>query len=176
MRWVVIAVAALLVGLLSYGVASQGTDGTIDTALSQGKRVPAPEEALPKLGASGTGTVEDYRGKVVLVNFWASWCEPCTDELPLLQKTQKTLEANNATVLGINTRDASEDALGFVDKFGLTFPSLRDGSGDFAQLWGLTGYPESFLLDKDGRVAAAIHGPLTQDWIDEHVTPLATKA
>jgi cytochrome c biogenesis protein CcmG/thiol:disulfide interchange protein DsbE len=176
MRWLVIAVAALLVGLLTYGVASQGTDSTIDSALAQGKRVPAPERQLPRLGSAEQGSISDYKGKVVLVNFWASWCPPCTKELPLLEKTQAKMSAAGGTVLGINTRDASEDANGFVRKYHLTFPSLRDGSGDFAEKWGLTGYPESFLLDKDGRVAAARRGPIDQAWVDEHVVPLLKQA
>jgi cytochrome c biogenesis protein CcmG, thiol:disulfide interchange protein DsbE len=172
MRWLVIAVAALLVGLLAYGVASQGTDETIDSALSQGKRVAAPSGSLPELGSSTKASVQDYKGKVVLVNFWASWCPPCTKELPLLEKTQSSMSTAGGTVLGINTRDATEDAQGFVSKFDLTFPSLRDGSGDFADKWGLTGYPESFLLDKDGRVAAARRGPIDQAWVDANVKPL----
>jgi cytochrome c biogenesis protein CcmG/thiol:disulfide interchange protein DsbE len=173
MRWLVIAVAALLVGLLAYGVASQGTDQTIDSALAQGKRVPAPDRQLPRLGtAHATGSVADYRGKVVLVNFWASWCHPCTQELPLLERTQAKMQAAGATVLGINTRDNTDDAQGFVKRFHLTFPSLRDGSGDFAEKWGLTGYPESFLLDKQGRVAAARRGPIDQQWVDANVLPL----
>ena len=175
MRWLVIAVAALLVGLLTYGVASQGTDQTIDSALAEGKRVPAPDRELPRLGSTKQGSVADYKGKVVLVNFWASWCPPCTKELPLLEKTQAKMAAAGGTVLGINTRDATEDAQGFVRKYKLTFPSLRDGSGDFAEKWGLTGYPESFLLDQDGRVAAARRGPIDQAWVDEHVLPLLQK-
>ena len=176
MRWVVIGVAALLVGLLAYGVAAQSTDKTLDAAVQQGKRPPAPDAPLPVLGTDRTGSVEDYRGKVVLVNFWASWCPPCTDELPLLQRAQKALEKRGATVLGINTRDATEDALGFVRRYDLTFPSLRDGSGDFAEKWGLVAYPESFVIDRDGRVAALLRGPLTQEWIDEQVMPLVRDA
>src|SRR3954467_10728446 len=133
MRWLVVVVAALLVGLLAYGVASQGTDTTIDSALQEGKRVPAPEASLPVLGSRRDGSVKDYEGKVVLVNFWASWCPPCTKELPLLERTQKQMTAFGGTVLGINPRDATEDALGFVSRYKLTFPSLRDGSGDFAE-------------------------------------------
>jgi cytochrome c biogenesis protein CcmG/thiol:disulfide interchange protein DsbE len=176
MRWVVIGMAALLVGLLAYGVASQGSDTALDAAVAEGKRPPAPDASLPRLGEESTGTVDDYRGKVVLVNFWASWCPPCTDELPLLQRTQQTMNGHGATVLGINTRDAREKALAFVDRYELTFPSLRDGSGDFAEKWGLTGYPESFLLDAEGRVVALKRGPLTQGWIDEHVTPLLERS
>ena len=176
MRWVVIGVAALLVGLLSYGVASQGTDTSIDAAIQQGERPPAPEEPLPVLGSGETASVEDYRGKIVLVNFWASWCEPCTDELPLLQKTQAALERGGGTVLGVNSRDTTEDALAFVRRYDLTFPSLRDGSGDFAELWGLTGQPESFVIDRQGRVAAFLRGPLDQEWIDEQVMPLLQRS
>jgi DsbE subfamily thiol:disulfide oxidoreductase len=176
MRWVVIGIAALLVGLLSYGVASQGTDTSIDAAIQQGKRPPAPEDPLPVLGSDQRASVEDYRGKVVLVNFWASWCKPCTDELPLLQEAQRVLERRGATVLGVNSRDATEDALQFVRRYDLTFPSLRDGSGDFAELWGLTGLPESFVIDREGRVAAFLRGPLNQEWIDEQVMPLLEDA
>ena len=91
MRWLVIGIAALLVGLLAYGVAGQGTDTTIDAALQKGEKVEAPEKDLPRLGEAGKGRLSDYKGKVVLVNFWASWCPPCTEELPLLEKTQQQM-------------------------------------------------------------------------------------
>ena len=118
--------------------------------------VAKPKLHHPTLPKNKLGfTRRDYEGKVVLVNFWASWCPPCTSELPLLEKTQKEMAKAGGTVLGINTRDASEDALGFVNRYDLTFPSLRDGEGSYAENWGLTGYPESFLLDEEGRVTAA---------------------
>jgi len=172
MRWVAIGVASLIVGLLAYGVASQGTDTSIDEALAKGRRATAPVQALPRLGADGTGSVDAYKGKVVLVNFWASWCPPCTEELPLLQRTHRAISKRGGLVLGVNTRDSSEDALEFVERFGLTFPSLRDGSGDYAEEWGLTAYPESFVLDRDGKIVAARRGPVDQGWIDEHVVSL----
>ena len=136
------------------------------------RRASAPQEVLPRLGAPGKASPASYKGKVVLLNFWASWCPPCTQELPLLEKTQKRIEPHGGLVLGVNTRDASEDAMAFVDRFKLTFPSLRDGSGDYAERWGLTGYPESFVLDREGKVAAARRGPVDQAWIDAHVMPL----
>jgi cytochrome c biogenesis protein CcmG/thiol:disulfide interchange protein DsbE len=172
MRWVAVGVAALLVGLLAYGVASQGTDTSIDKRLAAGQRAEAPGAMLPRLGAAGEGSLAQYKGKVVLLNFWASWCPPCTKELPLLERTQQRISKQGGLVLGINTRDASEDAMQFVDRFKLTFPSLRDGSGDYAERWGLTGYPESFVLDRDGRIASARRGPVDQEWIDVHVVPL----
>src|SRR5688500_14680515 len=144
MRWIAIGVAALIVGLLVYGVTSQGTSTTIDQALSEGRRVAAPDASLPRLGEPGSGRLDDLRGKVVLVNFWASWCDPCVEELPMLERTHKRIAAKDGLVLGINTRDASEDAMGFVKRLGLTFPSLRDGPGVFAEEWGLTGDPATF--------------------------------
>jgi cytochrome c biogenesis protein CcmG, thiol:disulfide interchange protein DsbE len=173
--WAVILAAALLVGLLAYGVASRRADTSIDEAIAAGERVEAPTARLPVLGRGGEGSLADYRGKVVVLNFWASWCKPCTEELPLLERTQKKMTRAGGTVVGINTRDATEDALGFVSRYRLTFPSLRDGSGDVAETWGLTGYPESFLLDERGRITAARRGPIDQQWVDANVTPLLEK-
>lgn len=170
MRWVVIAVAALLVGLLTYGVASEGTDTTLESKLANGEHPIAPDAKLATLGTDQTGQLKNFRGKLVLVNFWASWCEPCTDELPDLQKVQDAM-GDKGTVVGINSRDASEDAQTFVDDNRLTYPSLRDGSGDFADTWGVNQMPESFLLDAQGRIVAAIHGPLNDAWVAEHITP-----
>ena len=172
MRWVVVGVAALLVGLLAYGVVSENSRTSDASGVRTGKAPPEAKTELPALGRRANGSVRDYRGKVVLVNFWASWCPPCTHELPLLQKAQHAIQGDGGTVLGINSRDNSEDALKWVRGKGLTYPSLRDGSGDFSDGWGVHQLPESYLLDKDGRVKAFLKGTLTQQWIDEHVLPL----
>ena len=89
--WAVILASALLVGLLAYGVASRGQDTSIDDAIAEGKRIDAPTERLPVLGKGGERSLADYKGKVVVLNFWASWCKPCTEELPLLEKTHKAI-------------------------------------------------------------------------------------
>src|SRR5688572_11421106 len=104
MRWIAIGAAALLVGLLVYGVAAQGTSTTIDQALVEGRRVAAPDASLTRLGAGGPGRLEDHRGKVVLVNFWASWCDRCVEELPLLQRAHEKIGGRGGMVLGVNTR------------------------------------------------------------------------
>ena len=77
--WAVILAAALLVGLLAYGVASKRADRSIDAAISKGQRVDAPVRQLPVLGGQGDSSLADYKGKVVVLNFWASWCKPCTE-------------------------------------------------------------------------------------------------
>jgi cytochrome c biogenesis protein CcmG/thiol:disulfide interchange protein DsbE len=108
----------------------------------------------------------------VLMNFWASWCGPCVKELPLLERAQEQFQGRKATVLGINIQDAPEDALAFVNRFKLSYPSLRDVDRKFARRYGTNGYPETFVVDRDGRVVALHRGPVDQNWIDLHVEPL----
>ena len=171
--WPVTVAAALLVGLLAYGLTTTGTDTTLDSAMVAGERVAPPtESSLPVLGGSGTGSLADYKGKVVLVNIWASWCDPCRDELPLIQKAHETMVARGGTVVGIDVKENSGAALEAVGEFGLTFPNLRDRDGSYVREWGQTGYPENFVLDRQGRVAAVRRLPVTQEWLDETLPPL----
>jgi cytochrome c biogenesis protein CcmG/thiol:disulfide interchange protein DsbE len=171
--WPVTVAAALLVGLLAYGLTTTGTDTTLDSAMARGERVDPPTSAtLPKLGGDGSGSLADYRGKVVLVNVWASWCAPCRDELPLIEKAHKRLSAHGGTVLGIDVKENSGAALKAVDEFGLTFPNLRDRDGSFVRHWGQTGYPENYVIDRQGKVAAVRRMPVTRKWLDETLEPL----
>jgi len=172
MYWPIVVAAAALVGLLTYGVASKGTDTSLDQALSDGKKVEAPAARLPVLGRSGRASLADYRGKVVVMNFWASWCPPCVKELPLLERTQRSLQNRGATVLGVNIQDTTEDALGYVRRFDLTYPSLRDVDRNFARKFGTNAYPETFVLDRDGRITALRRGPVDPAWLKANVEPL----
>jgi cytochrome c biogenesis protein CcmG, thiol:disulfide interchange protein DsbE len=170
--WPVTLAAAALVALLTYGVASNGPDTSIDERLAAGKRVEAPVRDLPKLGAEGTGSLADHRGKVVVLNVWASWCPPCVSEMPLLQTTHDQIAPWGGVVLGIDTQDAQEDALKFLRDKQIEFPSLRDRDREYGRSLGVSGYPETFLIDRKGRIAAVRRGPVTQAWLDEHLEPL----
>ncbi len=170
--WAVMFAAALLVGLLAYGVASKRADRSIDAAIAKGERVDAPVRTLPVLGAKGESSLADYKGKVVVLNFWASWCRPCTEELPLLEKTQRSLAGKDATVLGANYQDLTGSALKFVRRFRLTYPSLRDRDGQFADRYGSRAFPETFVIDRRGRIAAQRRGPVDQAWLDRTLPPL----
>jgi cytochrome c biogenesis protein CcmG, thiol:disulfide interchange protein DsbE len=171
--WPVTIAAALLVGLLAYGLTTTGTDTTLDSAMARGERVEPPTEGkLPVLGGKGSGSLADYKGKVVLVNVWAAWCDPCRDELPLIQKAHKMMSARGGTVLGIDVKENSGAALDAVEEFGLTFPNLRDRDGSYVREWGQTGYPENFVIDRQGKVAAVRRMPVTQEWLDETLPPL----
>jgi cytochrome c biogenesis protein CcmG, thiol:disulfide interchange protein DsbE len=162
---VVIAVIAVI-GLLGFGLLSKG-----EASLSVGD--PAPDKELSRLGAPGTGEIADYQGKWVLVNFWASWCEPCKAEAPALESFQKAHAGHGFTVLGINLDDTTDDALAFIRNYGLTYPQLREGDGaDRRDAFGMTGFPESFLIDPRGQVALIWRGPVDERFLNEQVAPL----
>jgi cytochrome c biogenesis protein CcmG, thiol:disulfide interchange protein DsbE len=170
--WAVIVAAALLVGLLAYGVASRRADTSIDDAIAAGERVDAPTAKLPVLGTDRSGSLADYKGKVVVLNFWASWCRPCVEELPLLERTHRTIAPRDGTVLGANYQDVSDSALQFVRRFKLSFPSLRDRDGEYADRYGSRAFPETFVIDRRGRIAAQRRGPVDQAWLDRTLAPL----
>jgi cytochrome c biogenesis protein CcmG, thiol:disulfide interchange protein DsbE len=155
-----------VIGLLGYGLLSKGGD-TVAVGDS------APDKELSVLGGSGTGEIADYRGKWVLVNFWASWCEPCRSEAPALESFQTEHSPQGFTVLGINLDDSTDDAIAFVRRYGLTYPQLRDGDGsDRRDAYGMTGFPESFLVDPQGNLALIRRGPVNEQYLTEQVAPL----
>jgi cytochrome c biogenesis protein CcmG/thiol:disulfide interchange protein DsbE len=154
-----------VIGLLGYGLLNKGAE-----ALELGETVPA--STLPTLDGEGSGSIADYRGRWVLVNVWASWCTPCRDESPALERFYRAHRDRRFTILGVASNDLSDDALSFVRRYGITYPQLRDGSGDFSQEeLGTTGVPESFLVGPDGRLVLHRLGPVTEDYLDSNVVP-----
>ena len=156
-------IAALLAGaivaLLFIGLFKPDQEFVLDRAIAENKAPFAPDVTLPVLVAgNGVGPVgapvslTSLRGKVVVVNLWASWCPPCRSEAPILERLAAKYEAKGVIVLGVNVRDVSGDALAFVDEFKLTFPSLRDGGDDTEQIFEATGLPETFIIDPDGKM------------------------
>jgi cytochrome c biogenesis protein CcmG, thiol:disulfide interchange protein DsbE len=160
-----LAVLAVL-GLLTFGVLSKGSSG-----LAVGDA--APTGALPQLEGEGSGSLADYRGRWVLVNFWASWCIPCRQEAPALESFQRAHAGEDFTVLGIDTRDLSEDGRKFVREYGLTYPQLRDGDGKRSHDFGTSGVPESFLIDPRGKVRLIPpKGPVVEEYLRDYVAPM----
>jgi cytochrome c biogenesis protein CcmG, thiol:disulfide interchange protein DsbE len=172
--------AAALVGLLVYGVVHGGQDTTLDDAVKDGKRPDAPGLNIrrPLLGDDGQRrSLADYRGQVVVLNFWASWCEPCRAEAPILQKTQAKLTAAHAgTVLGATYNDAAADSTAFEREFKVSYPSLRDVGTDLADEYGTRALPETFVLDRDGKVVAISRGQVTQKFLDHAISQAQAKA
>ena len=121
--------------------------------------------ALPQLGGSGRASLVSFKGEIVVLNFWASWCEPCRAEAPLLERTQRGLEGRGGTVLGVSYLDASPDSVAFVRHYHLSYPQLRDGDGSFARSYGTNQLPETFVIDRAGRVVAISRGEVSADFI-----------
>jgi cytochrome c biogenesis protein CcmG/thiol:disulfide interchange protein DsbE len=162
---------ACVVGLLIYGVSARSANRTLDERVARGERPIAPQASrrLPVLGASGRASLASFKGDVVVLNFWASWCEPCQTEAPLLERAQSSLERHSATVLGVTYLDASPDAQSFARRFGLTYPSLRDTEGTFAHAYGTDQLPESFVIDRLGRIVAISRGEIGQAFLNRAI-------
>jgi cytochrome c biogenesis protein CcmG/thiol:disulfide interchange protein DsbE len=171
-----IAVVALgvvaLIGLLIYGVKATGPGRTLDDAIARGERPAAPAVALPELEGGSTAALADYRGRVVVLNYWASWCTPCRQESPLLERWHKRISARGGTVLGVDSLDVTADARAFIRRFRLTYPMLRDRDGDTQKRFGVTGYPETLVVDRRGRIAALQRGPVDDAFLRRTVLPL----
>jgi cytochrome c biogenesis protein CcmG/thiol:disulfide interchange protein DsbE len=161
-----------LVALLGYGLVSKSTDTSIDTALANGQRPAAPATTLARLGGGGDVALSSYRGKVVVLNFWASWCGPCRGEAPVLERWHRKLNAQGGTVVGVDVLDVSGDAQKFIREFGLTYPQLRDGDGSHLKRFDVVGYPETVVLDRRGHIAATVRGPVSERFFTEKVAPL----
>jgi cytochrome c biogenesis protein CcmG, thiol:disulfide interchange protein DsbE len=145
------AVAGLLV-LLVWKVVQQETGGATNE--------PAPGFELPALTGDATVSLADLRGKAVVVNFWASWCKPCKEESPYLEELWRDRRGDGLVLVGVNEEDVSKDARRFARRNGLTYPLVRDKSGDLRDDYKLRGYPETFVIDRRGDVVEHVAGPV----------------
>ena len=109
---------------------------------------------------------------MVVLNFWASWCEPCKAESPLLERWHRRMSARNGTVLGVDMLDVTEDAQDFIDEYGLTYPMLKDRDGHGIETFGVVQYPETFVIDPEGQITAVRRGPVDERFMRAEVEPL----
>jgi cytochrome c biogenesis protein CcmG, thiol:disulfide interchange protein DsbE len=154
-----------VVGLLAYGLLSKGT-----TKVAVGD--PVPDKVLPALPGPGSGSIGQHRGEWVLVNLWASWCLPCREEAPVLERFYRRARKQGATVLGINVQDNRDDAVAFLREHPTTYPQLRSVGSERSEAFGSTGVPENFLVDPRGRVALVWPAPVDDTILRERFTPL----
>jgi len=163
--------AVAFVALLAYGLTTKATNSTIDDALSRGESVPAPGftlsslaegrdagDAWAKAASDGDVSLSELRGTPLVLNFWASWCDPCRAEAKVLEKAWKQQSGGDVLFLGLDAQDAREDARDFISQFGLTFPHVRDPGNDTQRAWGVTGLPETYFIAADGSVVGHVIG------------------
>jgi cytochrome c biogenesis protein CcmG/thiol:disulfide interchange protein DsbE len=102
-----------------------------------------------------------YRGRVVFLNFWASWCHPCRKEAPQLDRFARSLRRGEAALIGVDINDGRQPALRFVRRFGISYPIVADPGRTIAGRYDIIGIPTTFVIDWDGRIAAQLLGPQT---------------
>ena len=159
---VAVGVVAALLGLLGWKVV-QGDANAVTDSLARGELVSAPDFTLSNLDGKGTLTLSSLRGKPVVLNFWASWCNPCKEETPLLERGWKRWRGKGVVFVGLDAKDFRGDARAFVRRFGVTYPTVYDGKGSMVGRYGVTGFPETFFIDANGRVVYRIAGPVVDD-------------
>jgi cytochrome c biogenesis protein CcmG/thiol:disulfide interchange protein DsbE len=134
----------------------------------------APSFGLDTIRGSHVNFPADFKGKPVFVNFWASWCGPCNDEAPVLADAYRRWQGSGIRFLGVDESDSVEWARQFEDWYGITYDSAFDPTGKQYRAWGLTGYPETFLVNADGKILekkiGAFYDPQT---IDQYLALLA---
>jgi cytochrome c biogenesis protein CcmG, thiol:disulfide interchange protein DsbE len=121
----------------------------------------APGFTLRRLDGNGEVSLASYRGRAVVLNFWASWCVPCKSEAAVLERDWQRYRRKGVVFLGVDDKDFASDARRFVAAHGLTFTMLQDGSGDVTGSYGISQVPETYVLNREGRVVAHLAGPLT---------------
>ncbi len=118
----------------------------------------APDFNIPRLETKGMISLKQYRGKVVYVDFWASWCGPCRQSLPALNKIRKEFRSKGFEVIAINLDEERDDAMEFLKEFPVAYPTARDTSGKVPEAYGLVGMPTAYLVDRKGNIQMVHEG------------------
>ena len=159
---VAIGLVALLFLLLAWSLLHD-EGGNLAREANRGDLPEAPDFTLERLDENGELQLSSLRGKAVVLNVWASWCIPCRDESPFLEEIWRENRDRGVVVVGLDGRDFRADARRFARRYGLTFPLVYDGPGDELDGYGVTGFPETFVIDREGRVVRAFIGAVNGD-------------
>ena len=144
---VALAAVAGLLGLLIWRLTHQTKPPKIGG--------PAPAFSLKRVDASGTLDLASLRGKPVVLNFWASWCVPCKGEAKMLEQAWQQYRKQGVVFVGVDYNDVTSDARTFLAHHGVTYPSVQDGSGNVADRYGVSAVPETYFIDRRGRLVGS---------------------
>ena len=164
------AVLVALVGIFAHGLRSNST--TVAAELNDGKNPAAPGFTLPSLDGDGTVDLHSLRGNVVVLNFWASWCQPCRDEAPIFAEELHRHAAQGLRIVGVDSQDFPSDARDFARTFHVSYPLVHDGSNDITTRWGVSGFPATFVIARDGTVRWYQGREITAQELDEAILPI----
>jgi len=160
---VVVLVAAVVAAVLLTSGKKAGKAAAGETA---------PNFTLPNLqDGKGSISLASYKGRPVLVNFWATWCVPCKDEMPLLEAAHAKW-GSKVAFIGIDRQDYKPDALTFAQKTGVTYPLAADPNATLDGAYRLRGMPTSVFIDRNGRIVQQVTGPVTKSQLDDTLTQL----
>jgi cytochrome c biogenesis protein CcmG, thiol:disulfide interchange protein DsbE len=146
----VVLVAALLMLLVWKLVDQRGVNAA--AGLEQGKTPAAPNFTLERIDRKGELSLSSFRGRAVVLNFWASWCIPCREEAPVLEDAWRRHRRRGLVVLGVDVQDFARDARRFARRYGMTYPLVRDGPGKTMTSYGVTGVPETLFVNRRGKL------------------------
>jgi cytochrome c biogenesis protein CcmG/thiol:disulfide interchange protein DsbE len=160
---VVVAVVLALLGLLAWGLIKSGK-GPVDSGV-------APNFTLTDFNGQ-TVTLSDLRGKVVIINFWASWCPPCREEAAYLEQTWRKYKDQGVVFIGVDYVDTEREALAYIAEFDITYLNGPDIGTRIAQAYNIKGVPETYYVDRKGTLRGVHIGPLTSPILDEKIDEL----
>lgn len=135
---------------------------------------PAPDFTLAALSTKTTPMIHlaNLKGKLVVINFWASWCDPCKQEAPLLQTEWQQTQTQGVVFIGIDYQDKQSDGLGFLQQMGITYANAADANGATAINYGVTGVPETFFIDRHGTIVSAVRKEITAQVLQSNIVLL----
>lgn len=174
---VVGVVAGVLVVVLDDDSESDGRTRRAEVSVAGVAEVgsPVPDFVLPSLDGNGDVRLADLRGRPVIVNFWASWCNPCREEFPLLKEALRDHRSESLAVVGVTYQDIPADSRAFVDKMDATWPQGIDEGGVVAKAFGVRAIPQTFFVSPDGTIVARVFGITSQDKLDEPLNKLLAR-